>query len=129
MKKIFATLCSLALFLSLTVLASCGGAPSNAEVKSILDKDELTQSDYTKLIDYMEAAYGEAMPIYEKQREAKKNDDMDKVMKLQEEGLAITKKYEYMSAVSRMVDRASDDELGESNVKKLEAIKEKYKNF
>ncbi|MDE6317840.1 MAG: hypothetical protein K2L73_05530 [Muribaculaceae bacterium] len=128
MKKVFAKLFGLALIVSLSVLSSCGGAPSNEEVKAITEKhiSTVTDSEYGKLIDYVGAAINDALPVVKKINEAKEAGDYDNLEKLYNERKEIQEKYPYMSEAMSIVNRAVNlDEISSSNMKKIEKISEK----
>ena len=100
MKKIFATLFAFAAIASMTMLTSCGGAPSNEEIKKIVDRydegggsNELNDKDYDMLISYLEAAVNEALPLAKEMKKADENDDYDKVKELNKKNEQLEEKY------------------------------------
>lgn len=126
MKKLFTTMFSLALIISLSVLASCGGAPSKASVDKVIEKydasEELTESDYSVLIDYISAAMDDALPLAKEMKKAYENDDYDKIEKLQKKAEKIEEKYPDMEDALSIIQRADDDELGTKNVEKAKKL-------
>ena len=120
---------SLALILSLSVLASCGGAPSKESVDKVIEKyddsEDLTEADYSVLIDYISAAMDDALPIAKEMKKAYENDDYDKLEKLQEKAQKIEEKYPDMEEALRIIQRADDDELGTKNVEKAKKLLKK----
>lgn len=129
MKKLLKTLFAFAIVVSMSVLASCGGAPSNEEVGKLLEKyndeGELTQAEYGMLIDYIDAVSDDALPLAKKLNAAYKEDDMDKVSDLMDEAAELEGKYPYAEAVLAIIEHTSDEELGEANCKKGEKVIEK----
>lgn len=75
MKKLITTFLSLTILMSMAILSSCGSAPSDADVNSVLSKyesgSELTKDDYNTLIDYAEAAIDEMAPLAKKELNCK----------------------------------------------------------
>lgn len=132
MKKLFATLFSLALIVSLTTLTSCGG-PSNESVKKIIEKYDndvdLTEADYSTLLDYVDAGMDDVIPVMKDAQDAAKDGDMKKLQKLQEKAEKLQEKYTYMDEVLEIIERADDDELGEANTKKAEKLLEKISSM
>lgn len=125
MKKLFTAIFSFAMVMTMTVLASCGGAPSSADIEKIIDKynddEQLTPGDYNDLISYVDAAIDEVEPIMKKKEQARENDDYDRVDKYDDELEALEDKYEYYSDALRIIRHADDDDLGsaKSAAKKL----------
>lgn len=121
MKKLISSL--FAVVLSVVVLSSCGGAP---DVSGILDKHDagetLTEADYSTLLDYMEGAMSEMLPIAKEAQEAVANEDMEKAMEISQEVEAIAKKYEHADAVGNLLRSAN---LDEANAERLEKLMEK----
>lgn len=97
MKKLVSTLFALAVIVSMTVLTSCSGGPSNESVGKIVEKynngDQLTEADYSTLLDYADAAFDEALPVAKEAQEAVNSGDMDKLKKIQEKSEKIESKY------------------------------------
>lgn len=130
MKKLFTTMFSLALILSLTVLSSCSSGPSSESVKQIIDKydndDKLTEADYGVLIDYMSAGIDEAIPLAKDLNKAIEKGDYEKAEKIAEKAEEIEKKYPHMTKVADIFDSGvNEDDLGEANVKKIEKLADK----
>lgn len=132
MKKLFSTLFALAVIVSMTVLTSCSGGPSNESVGKIIEKynsgDQLTEADYGTIIDYVDAAMDDVLPIYQEVQKAYENQDMDKIKSLQEKSMKLQEKYSNMDGAIAIMDRADDAELGEANVEKAKKLVEKMKN-
>lgn len=122
MKKLISSL--FAVVLSVVVLSSCGGGVP--DVSSIVDKynngEELTEADYSTLLDYMEEAMSELLPIAQEAQEAAENEDMAKVMEIGKEAEAIVKNYEHADAVGNIL-RSAD--LDEANAERLNELMEK----
>lgn len=120
---------TMALVMSLTVLASCGGAPSNAEVGKIIDKydetGELTEGEWGTLLDYIDAGLNDALPLAKEAQKAIADDDYDKLEKLEAKGEKLEEKYPHMDKVERIFNRVDEDEIGAANIKKAEKIKER----
>lgn len=123
MKKLVSTLFALAVIVSMTVLTSCSGGPSNESVGKIVEKynngDQLTEADYSTLLDYADAAFDEALPVAKEAQEAVNSGDMDKLKKIQEKSEKIESKYKYMEEAMNIVEKADVDELGAANGEKL----------
>lgn len=121
MKKLFTALFSMALIVSMTVLASCGGAPSGNDVKKVVEKyqnnDELTKADYEVLLDYVEAAMDEAIPLAKEITKAYEDGDDSKIEKLQAKSEKLESKYGYMEEAINIIENASDEDLGDKGVK------------
>lgn len=124
MKKLITALFTLTLIVSMSILASCGGAPSNEQVEKIIEKydeEKLSPSDYQTLITYVDTAIDKATELFKARKKAEKNDDYDTLDRLEDEFDELNDRYEYYSKALRIIRRASDDELGSasSNAKKL----------
>ena len=132
MKKLFSTLFALAVIVSMTVLTSCSGGPSNESVGKIIEKynsgDQLTEADYGTIIDYVDAAMDDVLPIYQEVQKAYENQDMDKIKSLQEKSMKLQEKYSKMDGAIAIMDSADDAELGEANVEKAKKLIEKMQN-
>ena len=67
MKKLITAVFTFVAIASMTVLSSCGGAPSNEEVGEIINKfesgDKLSEGDYGTLISYISAAVDDIASI------------------------------------------------------------------
>lgn len=123
MKKLFSTLFAFAVIVSMTMLTSCSSGPSNESVGKIVEKyqngDQLTEADYTTLLDYAEAALDEALPVAKEAQEIAKSGDMDKIKKFQEKSEKIESKYKYMEEAMDIVENADVEELGAANGEKV----------
>lgn len=130
MKKLFTAMFTLAMIISLSVLTSCGGAPSNNDVKKIIekydDKGELSEKEYGVLIDYFDAAMDEALPIAKEMMKAQKNGDYDKAEELNKKGEKIGEKYKYSQEAFDIISSASEKELGKSNAQKAKKLASKF---
>lgn len=127
MKKLFSTLFALAVIVSMTVLSSCGGV-NNASVGKIIEKadngEKLTEADYGTLIDYVDAAMDDMLPLYKEVQEAQESGNFDKLQDIQKKGEKLEAKYEHMEKALALIDRADDSDLGEANMEKgLKLIK------
>lgn len=133
MKKLFTAMFSLAMIISLSVLTSCGGAPSNSDVKKVIekydDKGELSEKDYAVLLDYIDAGMDEAVPVAKEIKKAYEDGDDDKMESLEKKANKIEEKYPHMKEALDIIERASDDELGDANYKKAEKILKKINSF
>lgn len=129
MKKLISTLFALAVIVSMTVLTSCGSKVDNATVGKIVEKydngDDLTEAEYGTLLDYVDAAMDDALPIIKDMQDAVADGDMVKLQKLTKKGEELDGKYEYMDKAGRILDKVDESELGEANVKKIEALAKK----
>lgn len=131
MKKLITMLFSFAIIASMTVLSSCGGAPSNEEVHKIIDKYEenkksLTEKDYDMLVDYTVAAVSESIPIQKEVAKAKKDCDDDQIEKKYKKIDELRhKKYKYIYQVQQVLFDSKDYEMGKANCKRIEDLKEK----
>lgn len=130
MKKIFATLFAFAAIASMTMLASCGGAPSNEEIGKIVDKYEddaesLTESDYNKVFDYFVAASNEQLDICKDIDKAREDGDKSKVEELENRLQETAQKYEYLYEVGCILLYAEGHGVSDFNLKKIEKLKEK----
>lgn len=132
MKKLFSTLFALAVVVSMTMLTSCSGGPSNESVGKIIEKyqngDKLTEADYGTVIDYVDAAMDDVIPLYKEVQEAQENSDMDKLKSLQDKAMKLQEKYSKMDGAIAIMDSADDAELGEANVEKAKKLIEKMQN-
>lgn len=74
MKKFITAVFTFVAIASMTVLSSCGGAPSNEEVGEIINKfesgDKLSEGDYGTLIRYISAAVDDIASINKEIQEA-----------------------------------------------------------
>ena len=52
--------------------------PTSSEVAKILDKSDLTNADYSVLLDYVEGAFDEMLPLMEEAQKAGESGDFDK---------------------------------------------------
>ena len=123
MKKLIKSLFALAVVFSVTVLSSCGGAPN---VSGIIDKHDagetLTEADYSALIDYAAAAMDESIPVIKDMKEAMESGDVDKIAEVEASQKAIEEKYEHMDKIGEIIMGASEEEVGEDNIKKFEEL-------
>ena len=127
MKKLISSLFAFAVIFSMTVLASCGGAPDVSKVIEKHDNGEaLTEADYSALIDYADAALDGANSILKEITEATEKGDFDALKDLEKKGEELEAKYPDMSKVADIIQNASGEEMGESNVAKVEIMMEKY---
>ncbi len=128
MKKLIKSL--FAVVLSAVVLSSCGGAPS---VDGIIEKydagTELTEADYSALIDYAKAAFDETLPLIEKAKSAMEDGDFDAIASLEEDVKAIKAKFEHMEIVAEILQDADEAQLGEDNVKAFKEFEEAVKEM
>lgn len=125
MKKLFTTLFAFAIVVSMSVLASCGGAPSNERVEELMNKPELSEDDYGELISYVEAAADEAIPVYQKLETAQ----CDAAAELEAKADALDEKYKYFGEVLFMLDHATSEELGAANVMLYNNLLDKIKDM
>lgn len=131
MKKIFTTMMSFALVMSMAVLASCGGVPTNEEVEKIIEKyddgEDLTPSEYNDLTTYCNAGLDAMVPVVEEVMTAKEDGDRSRLKELKKETEEIADQYEYFMEALKIVCSADDDQLGtaKSDAKKLERRYEK----
>lgn len=128
MKKLFSTLFAFAMIMSLTALASCSkkegegkNVPTSSEVAKILDKSDLTNADYSVLLDYVEGAFDEMLPWW-KELKAGESGDFDKAEEIAKKAEAIEKKYDMMNKVIPVVENASDEQLGEKGKNLMEKM-------
>lgn len=132
MKKLVSTLFALAVIVSMTVLTSCSSAPSNESVGKIIEKynsgEQMTEADYGTVIDYVDAAMDDVIPLYKEIQEAQESNDMDKIKSIQEKAMKLQDKYNKMEGAIEILDHADDAELGEANVDKATKLIEKMKN-
>lgn len=132
MKKLFSTLFALAVVVSMTMLTSCSSGPSNESVGKIIEKyqngDKLTEADYGTVIDYVDAAMDDVIPLYKEVQEAQENSDMDKLKSLRDKAMKLQEKYSKMDGAIAIMDSADDAELGEANVEKAKKLIEKMQN-
>lgn len=126
MKKLFSSLLTLAVVAVMAVLTSCGGGAP--DVTSIVDKynngEELTDADYSALLDYTNAALDEALPLAKEAMAAMEDGDMEKVASLEEESKAIEAKYEHMEIVGQIIAGAQSG-FSEENMEKAAEIAKK----
>ena len=129
MKKLIWTLFAFAVIVSMTVLTSCGSKVDNATVGKIVEKydngDDLTEAEYGTLLDYVDAAMDDALPIIKDMQDAVADGDMVKLQKLTKKGEELDGKYEYMDKAGKILDKVDESEIGEANVKKIEALAKK----
>ena len=96
----------------------CGGAP--------LDKHDagetLTEADYSALIDYAAAAMDESIPVIKDMKEAMESGDADKIAEVEASQKAIEEKYEHMDKIGEIIMGASEEEVGEDNIKKFQEL-------
>lgn len=132
MKKLFSTLFALAVVVSMTMLTSCSSGSSNESVGKIIEKyqngDKLTEADYGTVIDYVDAAMDDVIPLYKEVQEAQENSDMDKLKSLRDKAMKLQEKYSKMDGAIAIMDSADDAELGEANVEKAKKLIEKMQN-
>ena len=123
MKKLITSLFALAVVFSVTVLSSSGGAPN---VSAIIDKHDagetLTEADYSALIDYAAAAMDENIPVIKDKKEAIESGDADKIAEVEALEKAIEEKYEHMEKIGEIIMGASEEEIGEDNIKKFQEL-------
>lgn len=129
MKKLFSTLFAFAMIMSLTALASCSkkegegkNVPTSSEVAKILDKSDLTNAYYSVLLDYVEGAFDEMLPLMEEAQKAGESGDFDKAEEIAKKAEAIEKKYDMMNKVIPVVENASDEQLGEKGKNLMEKM-------
>lgn len=129
MKKLVSALFALAVIVSMTVLTSCSSGPSNESVGKIIEKynsgEEMTEADYGTIIDYVDAAMDDVIPLYKEIQKAQESNDMDKLKSIREKAMKLQEKYSNMDGAIAIMDRADDAELGEANVKKATKLIEK----
>lgn len=129
MKKLISSLFALAVIVSMTVLTSCGGGVDNAKVGKIVEKsnnnEQLTEADYGTLLDYVDAAMDDALPIFKDVQAAIADGDMEKVASLKEKAEKLETKYPYMNEALSIIEYADDSELGAANQEKGKKILEK----
>ncbi|MBD5257518.1 MAG: hypothetical protein HDS52_02355 [Barnesiella sp.] len=134
MKKLFTTMLGLALILSISVLASCRGgetnaAADNASMKPIVEKfeagEQLTEAEYSTVLDYVDAAVDEAAPLSEEFKEAYESGNETKMDDVQKKGEELEAKYEYMNDALKILYAANEEDAGEANVEKGKKIYEK----
>ena len=127
MKKLISSLFAFAVIFSMTVLASCGGAPNVSKIIEKHDNGEaLTEADYSALIDYADAAMDEVIPILKELTEATEKGDFDAVKDFDKKAEDLDAKYPDMSKVVTIIDSASSEDLGESNAAKAQKLMEKF---
>ena len=127
MKKLISSLFAFAVIFSMTVLASCGGAPNVSKIIEKHDNGEaLTEADYSALIDYANAAMDEVIPILKELTEATEKGDFDAVKDFDKKAEDLDAKYPDMSKVVTIIDSASSEDLGESNAAKAQKLMEKF---
>ena len=129
MKKLFSTFFAFAMIVSLTALASCSkkegegkNIPTSAEVAKILDKGDLTNDDYSVLLDYVDGAFDEMLPLMDEAKDAANSGNYDKMEELQKKAQEIFKKYDKIMEVAPIIENASDEQLGEKGLKLKERI-------
>lgn len=127
MRKFIFALFAIAFVASMASLTSCSGAPSNEEVEKILDKSrsELTETDYSNLIDYYEAATNETISVLKDVRAAAEKGDDAKVEQLQDKGRELNKKYPWIDKVYSKLSYADADDMGEANADRFKKINDK----
>ena len=127
MKKLISSLFAFAVIFSMTVLASCGGAPNVSKIIEKHDNGEaLTEADYSALIDYADAAMDDAISILKEMQEASEKGDFDAVKDFDKKAEDLDAKYPDMSKVVTIIDSASSEDLGESNAAKAQKLMEKF---
>ena len=130
MKKLISSLFAFAVIFSMTVLASCGGAPNVSKIIEKHDNGEaLTEADYSALIDYADAAMDDAISILKEMQEASEKGDFDALKDVEKKGKDFEAKYPDLNNVADIIENVSDEELRESNVAKAEKMLEKYEEL
>ncbi len=128
MKKIFSAMCAIALMVSMTVIASCSSKPDDAAAGKIIEKaqtEDLTESDYGTLLDYIDGAMDDVLPLFEKIQKASEDGDFDKVMSFTEEAQKLEAKYSNLQDALDLIEDVSDEAIGSANVEKGKKILEK----
>ena len=121
MKKLISSMFALAVIVSMTVLTSCGGG-SKVDVSKVIENynkgEQLTQADYSALLDYVDAAMDEALPIVKEIQEAAMNGDQSKIESLQKKAENLENKFPDMEKALDIIENASDADMGAANVEK-----------
>lgn len=132
MKKLLSTLFAFAVIASMTVIASCGGssAPSNENVKAAIGKydkgDNLTESDWSAVIGYVDAAMDDMLPIYKEINEAQSSGDYSKLESIQGKAEKLNEKYKYLFEAIAIMENCDDNvEIGKANEEKAEKLLKK----
>lgn len=145
MKRIFNIFFTLSLFVAMTGFTSCkggdsdnsdgegGGKPSGAKIEKVIEKydekGELSENDYAILLDYIDAGMDEAVPLAKQIKKAYEDGDTDKMESLQKKAEEIEKKYPHMEKALNIIERTSDEELGDANYKKAKKVLNKINSF
>ncbi len=119
MKKLFSVFFAI---VAIVALAACGSGDAKAVADKIDNREELTPEDYTVMTDYCVSALNEIKPLIEKAVQAQKDGDTAKAEELQEEAKELEEKYPYSQKFMQAIMTASQDELGESNSKKIQEV-------
>lgn len=138
MKKFFKFFFPLAVIMAFVSLPACKGGDgsdddgyggsskvSSSAIEKIIEKyddgDNLSASDYNKLITYVDNALDEVEPLMKKLKKAEKAYDDDKIDALRDKIMDLSDKYEYYEEALRIIRRADDNDLGsaKSNARKL----------
>lgn len=134
MKRFITAVFAFIAIASMTVLSSCGGSPSNEQIKEIVDRyddgggsNELNDKDYDMLISYLEAAVNEALPLAKEIEKADENDDYDKVKELNKKSEQLEEKYCELPGVLRIFNDVDEHEMGDARYAKIEKLRDKLK--
>ena len=112
-------------FFSAVVIMALASCSSNADYEQIDQKlangDELTQADYSKMIDYVEAPLLETIALF-------KQATPDNLEELAKKGEEIKAKYPYADAFATALQQ-NTEKFDDENLKKFDALKEKITNL
>lgn len=108
-------------------LTSCGGY-NKSEAKELMrkaDKDKLTKSDCSTIVEWYEE-YMEK--LYESYEDVVENSDdyVDYIMEWEKKRGELQAKYPCIGELASSVAHGDDDKVGSSNKKRLQKIGEKY---
>lgn len=122
MKKLISSLFALAVIVSMTVLTSCGDKAASVDVSKIVENYDngakMTEADYSALLDYVDAAMDEALPLAKEIQEAALSGNLDKAEDLQKKAEKIEAKYPDMEKALNIIENAEDSDMGAANVEK-----------
>lgn len=100
------------------VMASCGSSDSASEVASKISSGaQLTEADYTVMVDYCGKYAKEAQKIQDKINLLAPTSE--EAGKLTDEVASLTDKFKYIQEFSDKLSNATKEEVGEENVKKI----------
>lgn len=104
------------------VMASCSGG--NATIASKISKGEaLTQDEYTEMIDYCGDYAKQAQTIQDQIDNLSAEDsESPQLAGLNSQLEELTKKFPELSVYSKAIKEATQEEVGEENVKKIDAL-------